>query len=331
MFWYLPPLKTCKLVPISLNHIWLGAKQFPHRVHPKKRLALEFERHCHSNYWLEFEPHCQSTGTGVRARTGPRASAPDVSAPLRARTGTRECPGPAPLRACGTRQPVPTAPLQVFTHGGHKGGPGPSSPKQTVCVRSVWACGSPQAWRLASRWRWCAAPLRARTGLRECPSTQHKHCLPCVCDVVCPQFDTSLLGITAGMVAGLSRQRLVGAGSDDFAAYALRRAAQPKTKRARTDGQEAHDVSLARDGRLGEAAADAVAVADGARPLSSGEREGLWSPRTSIWRTQSITHVTVILNFGVNKFISGVNMYNLGVKAQPRCEPSNTCCPNNLV
>ena len=224
------------------------------------------------------------------------------------------------------------------------------------------------------------------------------------------------------MVAGLSRQRLVGAGSDDFAAYALRRAAQPKTKRARTDGQEAHDVSLARDGRLGEAAADAVAVADGARPLSSGEREGLWSPRTSIWRTQSITHVTVILrivsfytrgsqripvgwerrmrgvqeevaqvsclcrrqdvsrekksfsltmgipsaflmgvsaicvrqrrqfrvrndlvqcdvdtvryslfNFGVNKFISGVNMYNLGVKAQPRCEPSNTCCPNNLV
>ena len=195
----------------------------------------------------------------------------------------------------------------------------------------VWACGSPQAWLLSSRWRWCAAPLRARTGLRKCPSTQHKHCLPCVCDVVCPQFDTSLLGITAGMVAGLSRQRLVGAGSDDFAAYALRRAAQPKTKRARTDGQEAHDVSLARDGRLGEAAADAVAVADGARPLSSGEREGLWSPRTSIWRTQSITHVTVILNFGVNKFISGVNMYNLGVKAQPRCEPSNTCCPNNLV
>jgi len=41
MFWYLTPLKTCKLVPISLNHIWLGAKQFPHRVHPKKRLELE--------------------------------------------------------------------------------------------------------------------------------------------------------------------------------------------------------------------------------------------------------------------------------------------------
>ena len=30
MFWYLHPLKTCKVVPISLNHIWLGAKQFPH-------------------------------------------------------------------------------------------------------------------------------------------------------------------------------------------------------------------------------------------------------------------------------------------------------------
>ena len=131
--------------------------------------------------------------------------------------------------ARGTREPVPPAPLRV-------------------------------------------APLRARTGTRECPGTQHKHCLPCICAAVCPQFDTSLLVITAGMVAGLSRQRRVGAGSDDFAAYALRRAAQPKTKRARTDGQEAHDVALARDGRLGEAAAAAGAVAD-------GEREGLWVTR----------------------------------------------------
>ena len=32
-----------------------------------------------------------------------------------------------------------------------------------------------------------------------------------------------------------------------------------------------------------------------------------------------------LFNFGVNKFISGVNMYNLGVKVLPRCEPSNTC------
>ena len=31
-----------------------------------------------------------------------------------------------------------------------------------------------------------------------------------------------------------------------------------------------------------------------------------------------------LFNFGVNKFISGVNMYNLGVKVQPRCE-RNTC------
>ena len=31
---------------------------------------------------------------------------------LRARTGTRECPGPAPLRAWGMREPVPTAPLR---------------------------------------------------------------------------------------------------------------------------------------------------------------------------------------------------------------------------
>ena len=173
--------------------------------------------------------------------------------------------------------------------------------------------------------------MRARTGTRECPGTQHKHCLPCICAAVCPQFDTSLLGITAGMVAGLSRQHLVGAGSDDFAAYALRRAAQPKTKRARTDGQEAHDVSLARDGRLGEAAADAVAVADDARPLSSGEREGRWSPRTSIWRTQSITHVNVILNFGVNKFISGVNMYNLGVNPVTRVAQTIWCDPLSMV
>ena len=84
MFWYLPPLKTCKLVPISLNHIWLGAKQFPHRVHPKKRLALEFERHCQSNYWLEFEPHCQSTGTGVRARTGKTPAETDSAGQCRA-------------------------------------------------------------------------------------------------------------------------------------------------------------------------------------------------------------------------------------------------------
>ena len=135
------------------------------------------------------------------------------------------------MSSWGTREPVPPAPLRV-------------------------------------------APLRARTGTRECPGTQHKHCLPCICAAVCPQFDTSLLVITAGMVAGLSRPRRVGEGStlDDFAVSALRRAAQPKTKRARTDGQEAHDVALARDGRLGEAAAAAVAVADGARTLSSKRR-----------------------------------------------------------
>jgi len=80
------------------------------------------------------------------------------------------------------------------------------------------------------------------------------------------------------MVAGLSRQRRIGAGSDDFAAYALRRAAQPKTKRARTDGQESHDVSLARDGRLGEAAADAVAVADDA-PFVRRARGQVVAPR----------------------------------------------------
>ena len=38
-----------------------------------------------------------------------------------------------------------------------------------------------------------------------------------------------------------------------------------------------------------------------------------------------------LFNFGVDKFISGVNMYNLGVIVQPRCEPSNTCEQDNLV
>ena len=32
-----------------------------------------------------------------------------------------------------------------------------------------------------------------------------------------------------------------------------------------------------------------------------------------------------LFNFGVNTFISGVNINNLGVKVQPGCEPSNTC------
>ena len=38
-----------------------------------------------------------------------------------------------------------------------------------------------------------------------------------------------------------------------------------------------------------------------------------------------------LFNFGVNKFISGVNMYNLGVIVQPGCEPSYTCEQDNLV
>ena len=156
---------------------------------------------------------------------------PRRECPLARAHGHTRVPGPCTLARVRHARASAHGPLQVFTHGGHKGGPGPSSPKLTVCVRSVWACGSPQACRLASRCRWCAAPLRARTGLRECPGTQHKHCLPCVCGAVCPQFDTSLLVITAGMVAGLSRQRRVGAGSDDFASYALRRAAQPTLHR----------------------------------------------------------------------------------------------------
>ncbi len=32
-----------------------------------------------------------------------------------------------------------------------------------------------------------------------------------------------------------------------------------------------------------------------------------------------------LFNFGVNKFISGVNSYNLGVIVQPGCEASHTC------
>ena len=168
----------------------------------------------------------------MRARRGTRARAPDASAPLRAH-GHARVPGTCTLAFVGqARASTPgTLARRRWTcttsrrsgtrarrrRAVRKAGPGPGIPKPTVCVRRAWACGSPQAWRLALRWRWCAAPLRARTGLRQCPGTQHKHCLPCVCDAVCPQFDTSLLVITAGMVAGLSRQRRVGAGSDDFA------------------------------------------------------------------------------------------------------------------
>ena len=38
-----------------------------------------------------------------------------------------------------------------------------------------------------------------------------------------------------------------------------------------------------------------------------------------------------LFNFGVNKFISGVNSYNLGVIVQPGCEASHTCEQDNLV
>ena len=41
MFWYLPPLKTCKLVPISLKHIRLGANQVPHSLYPNHRVESE--------------------------------------------------------------------------------------------------------------------------------------------------------------------------------------------------------------------------------------------------------------------------------------------------
>ena len=103
MFWYLHPFKTCKLVPISLNHVRLGAKEVPRRVYPKKRLSFEFEPHCQSN--LLEDPLAQlaqvRSQRWVRARTGTRASAPDASAPLRAH-GHPLVP-PAPLRVWGTR------------------------------------------------------------------------------------------------------------------------------------------------------------------------------------------------------------------------------------
>jgi len=38
-----------------------------------------------------------------------------------------------------------------------------------------------------------------------------------------------------------------------------------------------------------------------------------------------------LFHFGVNKFISGVNMYNLSVIVQPGCEPSYTCEQDNPV
>jgi hypothetical protein len=41
MFWYLHPLKTCKLVPISLKHVRLGANQVPHSLYPNHRVESE--------------------------------------------------------------------------------------------------------------------------------------------------------------------------------------------------------------------------------------------------------------------------------------------------
>ena len=38
-----------------------------------------------------------------------------------------------------------------------------------------------------------------------------------------------------------------------------------------------------------------------------------------------------LFHFGVNKFISGVNSYNLGVIVQPGCEANHTCEQDNLV
>ena len=41
MFWYLHPLKTCKLVPISLKDVRLGANQVPHSLYPNHRVESE--------------------------------------------------------------------------------------------------------------------------------------------------------------------------------------------------------------------------------------------------------------------------------------------------
>ena len=41
MFWYLHPLKTCKLVPISLKDVRLGANQVPHSLCPNHRVESE--------------------------------------------------------------------------------------------------------------------------------------------------------------------------------------------------------------------------------------------------------------------------------------------------
>ena len=63
MFWYLHPLKTCKLVPISLKDVRLGANQVPHKSPCGIRIQNVFVPWYNTNL-------CTSPGTFSNHRPG---------------------------------------------------------------------------------------------------------------------------------------------------------------------------------------------------------------------------------------------------------------------
>ena len=67
MFWYLHPLKTCKLVPISLKHVRLGANQVPHSLYPNHRVESESTTYL---YHGTTQNLCTSPGTYSNHRPG---------------------------------------------------------------------------------------------------------------------------------------------------------------------------------------------------------------------------------------------------------------------
>ena len=68
----------------------------------------------------------------------------------------------------------------------------------------------------------------------------------------------------------------------------------------------------------------------GGRTLEITPRQGItqeyFRVRNDLVQCDVDTVQYSLFNFGVNKFISGVNSYNLGVIVQPGCEPSWGWC-----
>ena len=83
MFWYLHPLKTCKLVPISVKHVRLGANQVLNSLYPNHRVESESKTFCtmvqhsheHGFFQTTHRPGAGIDGTQALSlgqwRTGP--------------------------------------------------------------------------------------------------------------------------------------------------------------------------------------------------------------------------------------------------------------------